>query len=133
MRMPSQFPAIALLSILSMGGLRAESAWAGHAWYEGGTLHTETALAWQQATAANKLATSADFVTKAYAQKMLKPEIQASFRTIDDFRPYAKELMLYLDAATKPDPDAAKNRKIFGKQRISELAVVGMLQLGWIR
>ena len=34
------------------------------AWYSGGTLHSATMAKWRTATYANRLATSADFVTK---------------------------------------------------------------------
>lgn len=33
-------------------------------WYRNGTLHQETGRAWKQATAENRLATSADFVSR---------------------------------------------------------------------
>jgi hypothetical protein len=44
-------------------------------WYEGGTLHKLSALDWQKATYANKLATCADFVAHAWVNKKLKNSI----------------------------------------------------------
>ena len=128
-----RIPAVLVLSFLALVGLASETTASKQKWYEGGTLHSATALNWQKAANANKLATCADFVAMAWQKKMLKPKIQASFGTIDDFRPYAKELMAYLNAATKPDPDPGKNKRLFAKLDVAELAAVGMLHMGWTK
>lgn len=45
------------LSVVASMGIQAE-------WYQGGTLHREVGRQWKSATAQNRLATSADFVSK---------------------------------------------------------------------
>ena len=102
-------------------------------WYEGGTLHKLTALDWQKATYANKLATCADFVAHAWVNKMLKNNVAGKLQTVDDLRPYAVDLVAFLDAATKPEKNARKNQRLVAKQEVSELAAQGMLLMEWLK
>lgn len=102
-------------------------------WYEGGTLHNKSALEWQNAARANKLATCADFVTTIWQNGNLKPSIANNISTVDDVRPYARELVNFLDAAFKPNPNPEQNRKLFTNQTVSGAAAIGMVTIGWTK
>lgn len=82
-------------------------------WYEGGTLSNAGILEWQQATAENRLASSADMVALLYQKKLLTPAISSKIRSMDDLRPHALELVTCLNESAKPQPDPKENRKIF--------------------
>ena len=102
-------------------------------WYEGGTLHSKSALDWQTASREDKLATCADFVTKMWQDGNLKPAIANNLSTVDDVRPHAQELVDFLDAAFKLDPDPEQNRKLFTNQTVSGTAAIGMVTMGWTK
>jgi hypothetical protein len=100
-------------------------------WYEGGTLHKKSALEWQTASKADKLATCGDFVTGMWKNGDLKPAIANRLSTVDDVRPYAQELVDFLDTALKIDPDPEQNRMMFTNQTVSSTAAIGMVMMGW--
>jgi hypothetical protein len=102
-------------------------------WYVGGTLHKKSALEWQTASGADKLATCADVVTFMWQEGKLKPAIANRLSTVDDVRPYAQELVDGLDAAFKPDPDPEQNRKMFTNQTVSSTAALLMVTMGWTK
>jgi len=102
-------------------------------WYEGGTLHDKSALEWQTASSADKLATCADFVTTMWQNGDLKRSIANRLSTVDDVRPYAQELVVFLDTAFKPDPDIQQNRKLFANQAVSSTSAMGMILMGWTK
>ena len=88
---------------------------------------------WQTASPQDKLATCADFVTTMWQNGDLKPSIANSLSTVDDVRPYAQELVDFLDAAFKPDPDPQQNKKVFANQTVSSFAAMGMVTMGWTK
>lgn len=102
-------------------------------WYEGGTLHSATALEWQQASEANKLATAADLAATVYKNKLFKPEIQNAVTGVDSFLPLANGLVKGLDAAFEPDPDPETNRTMFASQKVNETSVMLMMTMGWLK
>jgi hypothetical protein len=102
-------------------------------WYEGGTLHNKSALEWQTASRDDKLATCGDFVTKMWQGGNLKPSIADKLSTVDDVRPYAQELVDFLDAAFKPEPDSEQNRMLFTNQTVSGTAAIGMVTMDWTK
>lgn len=102
-------------------------------WYEGGTLHKKSGLEWQTASSKDKLATCADFVTAMWQNGNLKSSVANRLSTVEDVRPYAQELVDFLDAAFKPDPDSEQNRKLFTNQRVASTAVIGMVMMGWTK
>ena len=102
-------------------------------WYSGGTLHNKSALEWQTASPQDKLATCADLVTTMWQNGDLKPSIANNLSTVDDVRPYAQELVDFLDTAFKPDPDLEQNRKMFTNQTVSYFAATGMVTMGWTK
>lgn len=102
-------------------------------WYQGGTLHNKSALEWQAASRDDKLATCGDFVTKMWQDGNLKPSIADKLSTVDDVRPYAQELVDFLDAAFKPESASAQNRMLFTNQTVSGTAAIGMVTMGWTK
>jgi len=112
---------------------RSSSSIPTRKWYEGGTLHNASALEWQTASSADKLATCGDFVTQMWQNGDLKPSIANNISTVDDVRPYAPELVDFLDAAFKRDPDPEQNRKLYANQSVSSTAAIGMVTMGWTK
>ena len=102
-------------------------------WYEGGTLHKKSGLEWQSASRENKLATCADFVVAMWQKGNLKPSVANRISTVDDARPYASELVAFLDAAFKADPDPVQNRKLYTNQTVGSFAAIGMVTLRWTK
>jgi tetratricopeptide (TPR) repeat protein len=102
-------------------------------WYEGGTLHKKSGLEWQTASRENKLATCADFVATMWQKGNLKPSVANRISTVDDVRPYALELIDFLDAAFKSDPDPEQNRKLFTNQTVGSFAAIGMVTMRWAK
>lgn len=101
-------------------------------WYEGGTLHQASALDWQQATYANKLATAGDLVAGTYKSKKFIPEIQNAITSMAGMKKVSEELVSQLDDAFAPDPDPATNRKIYSNQKVSSSAAMVMMLSGWL-
>ncbi len=102
-------------------------------WYEGGTLHKKSALDWQGSNQPDKLATCSDFVAGMWQNEKFVPRIQNSIDTVDDMKPYAQELVEYIDVATRRDPDPEQNRRLFTNQTVSAMAVFGMIEMGWLK
>lgn len=125
------------LGILSVGSIDTDTTTIGTSnspkWYEGGTLHKKSAIEWQTAPSRDKLATCADFVTTMWQNGDLKSSITNKLSTVDDVRPYAQELVDFLDAAFKADPNPEQNRKLFANQTVSSTAVIGMVTMGWTK
>lgn len=122
------------MSTLAPGYLAVTSAAHAAEWHEGGTLHQATALEWQQASHANKLATAADIITDASAKELLRPELQKAVTAgSDSYFPLAHGLVKGLDAAFFPDPDPAANRAMFVDQRVNETMAQLMEAMGWLK
>ncbi len=101
-------------------------------WYEGGTLHKARIRDWMRADYRNKLATCADFVAAQWQSENLKPSLQAKIKTVDDIRPYAEELVIYIDVATAPEPGTNYEYAI-ANWTVAEMATMGMMMMGWMR
>ncbi|WP_204150425.1 hypothetical protein [Leptolyngbya sp. CCY15150] len=102
-------------------------------WYEGGTLHNAGALEWQQASYENKLATCADFVSSMWEEKSLKPSIQNQIKSMDDIRTLAQELVTQMDAAMEEKSNPEENEQIYANQKVSDIAVILMLSMNWLK
>ena len=113
--------------------LKAGSGLKNVKWYQGGTLHNKTALEWQVATAADKLATCSDFFANMWDNENLKSSISKELLSVEDVRPYAQELVEFLDAAFKPDPNPDQNRKLFTNQSVAGTTAIGMVTMGWAK
>lgn len=83
-------------------------------WYSGGTLHGATGRQWKAALAQNRLATSADFVTK-----VVKPS------SMDDLREKAQELQLCISEAVA---DSSGD-----EQEVSGIAAACIILMGYVR
>lgn len=96
-----------LLAVIASAAVQAE-------WYQGGTLHRGVGGQWKSATAQNRLATSADFVSK-----VAKPE------SMEELREKATELSLCIsEAVAEPSGDA---------QEVSAVAAACVILLGYAR
>jgi uncharacterized protein YgiM (DUF1202 family) len=104
----------------------------GAPWYRGGTLHKANALEWHGASHANKLATCADFITRKWKGKELLPQMTWEIRSVDDIRPFAEELVTFIDDAVAPANGAPADRKLMADTKVADLASSGMFLLGWI-
>jgi len=93
-------------------------------WYEGGTLHDKMALDWQKATSRNKLATCSDFVAAV-------PQIANNISHIDDIKPFAINLVKFIDEAFAKDVDPELNRRMFANQKITTASAVAFISWGW--
>lgn len=102
-------------------------------WYEGGTLHNAGAFEWQQASYENKLATCANFVSSMWEKKLLKPSIQNQIKSMDDIRVIAQELSTQMDAAMEERANPEENRQIYTNQKVSDIAALLMMSMGWIK
>lgn len=101
-------------------------------WYEGGTLQEAGALDWQSATYENKLATSADFIAKLYNAGKLSPKASNYMKNINDFKVISDELTKQINDALEPMQDKKQNEKTFKNQKVSEIAVMLMITMGWV-
>jgi hypothetical protein len=101
-------------------------------WYEGGTLHNASALEWQEANYDDKLATCADFISGLWQNKKLKPALQSQIQSMEDIRTLAQKLVKEMDAAMKKDENSEENRKMYTNQKVSEMAALLMLSMGWL-
>ena len=101
-------------------------------WYEGGTLHSKSALEWQVASYENKLATCSDFVSTTWQNKSFKPEIQSKITSMDVVKVLSKELVKALDTALAKDPDPKKNEMMYANQTVSSSVAMLMVMMGWV-
>lgn len=102
-------------------------------WYVGGNLHQSNAIKWQNADYHNKLATSADIIAALWKDKKLIEKIQSRIFLPDDIKPFAKELVVFMDKATEKNPDPELNKKMFTNQKVNEMAVMGVIMMGWTK
>ncbi len=100
-------------------------------WYAGGTLSSAGILEWQQATAENKLASSADMVALLYQEKLLKPVVASKIQSMDDLKPLARDLVNCLNESTKPAAEPAENQRLFLNQSVGGFAAVCISLMGW--
>ncbi|MDI3200632.1 hypothetical protein QK324_21695 [Serratia ureilytica] len=103
-----------------------------NSWYQGGTLHEANALMWQKASQQNKIATCADFIAGLYSKNLLSDDISRKIKSVDDFKPYAAELVKQLDSAFKPEPKKSENEKMFANQTVKSTAMMLMIMMKWV-
>lgn len=102
-------------------------------WYQGGTLHRASLVDWQKASHSNKLATCADFVASMHQDGNLKSSIANSIEYPEGIRPYAKELVDFIDAAAKRDENPTMSDVLYANQTVSGFAAIGMVVMGWTK
>ena len=91
---------VVLIMLLAACGSSKPSTEQNQKWYQGGTLHQETAEEWVEASYRNRLATSADFATAMLKSSIVWDDIDG----IEDIRPYAVELKTCIDESYGPAP-----------------------------
>ena len=89
-----------LILLLAACGSSESSTAQNQEWYEGGTLHRETAEEWVGASYRDRLSTSADFATAMLKSSIVWDDIDR----VEDIRPYAVELKTCIDEAYGPVP-----------------------------
>jgi hypothetical protein len=105
----------------------------GKRWNVGGTLHNKTLLDWQDATAADKLATCGDLVASAWSNKQFRPDMQRGIEGVEDMKPYAEILARELDTVSEKLPDPDKNQKMFANQTVAEHSAAIMILRKWYK
>ena len=100
-------------------------------WYEGGTLHDKSALDWQIATDENKMATCSDFVSTLWMSDDIESNMQSSITSIESMKPYVRELVICLDAATEIHPDSLLNHRMYTNQKVTSMATLCMALMEW--
>lgn len=91
-------------------------------WFEGGTLHQATIKQWRKATPENKLATCADYL----AYYWVRGQLRFSIADIDGLKPYAQELVDFIDTGTA-DVQDIEHRKV------NEAATLGFYMMKWLK
>lgn len=102
-------------------------------WYEGGTLTDKGALNWQNASFANKIASSSDLVAAMYQKHLLNASITSTIKDVNDLAPYAIQLAVCVDGATKKEADPKENKKIYTNQTVSGMAAICVMMMGWAK
>lgn len=102
-------------------------------WYEGGTLHQATALQWQKASDADKLATCGDIVSIMYKNKSFNPDLQKSIKTMDDLKLLASQLRDGLNQAFKPFDSPNKNQEKYKNQSVADASAMLAIVAGWTK
>ena len=104
-------------------------------WEVEGTLHNASALDWQNASYANKLATCGNLMCTMYENGLLSQRISGDFdnRNMDDVRFWADSLVIVLDIAMERFPDAAENERVYANQTVSEVAAITLMMSNWLK
>lgn len=108
------------------------AATSGDAWYQGGTLHQASALEWQVASEADKLATAGGLIAIVLESGRLVPMLSERISGLDDVKVLSEKLVEQLNEAFEPDPDPAQNQRMFANQKVASTAVMLMTIMGWI-
>ncbi|XPF94271.1 hypothetical protein ACM9HF_20020 [Colwellia sp. RE-S-Sl-9] len=103
-----------------------------HKWYEGGNLHTESALIWQAASSKNKLSTCADLIYAMKESGALNEDMINKLKTPNDYKPYAVTLKRELDLAFRKDIDPELNKTLFSNQEVHTTAHSIAALLNWL-
>ncbi len=102
-------------------------------WYDGGTLTDKGALIWQEASLANKIASSSDLVAAMYQKHLLNASITSDIKDVNDLAPYAIQLAVCVDGATKKEANPKDNRKMYTNQTVSGMAAICVMMMGWAK
>lgn len=108
------------------------AATTGDAWYQGGTLHQASALEWQVASDADKLATAGGLIAIVLESGRLVPMLSERISGLDDVKVLSEKLVVQLNEAFEPDPDPAQNQRMFANQKVASTAVMLMTIMGWV-
>ncbi len=98
-------------------------------WYNGGNLHSATAIEWSKAEYTNKLATAGDFISKMWLDKNFSDKVK--IKNMDDAKVYADGLVKCVDTTI-----TGKNGKLEATTKntsITEISVMCMVLAGWLK
>lgn len=91
-------------------------------------------LDWQVATYSDKLATCGTIMLMTWQENYLIPRISQNISNYNDLRPYAEELLIYLDITFQDDlDDPETNRIVFSNLTIIDTATLSMAVKGWLQ
>ena len=68
-----------------------------------------------------------------WQQKELKEPIQSQIRSMDDMKVLSQELMRGIDIAMEENTDPVANRQIYANQKVSDIAALLMISMGWLK
>jgi uncharacterized protein YgiM (DUF1202 family) len=74
---------------------------------------------------------SADFIAKKWKDKELLPQMTWEIRSMDDIKPFAEELVSFIDDAIAP-ANGTPDPNVLAERNVAKLASAGMLLMGWI-
>ncbi|QJR81328.1 hypothetical protein CA267_011350 [Alteromonas pelagimontana] len=101
-------------------------------WFAHGSLHSETALAWQKASYQSKRATCADYLQAMIQKNMLKAQPFNTLQSIDELKPYAETLVQVLDKQLAVNGDLQQNEEKFSDVKIATQIEEAARKLGWL-
>ena len=104
-------------------------------WEVTGTLHNASALEWQDASYANKLATCGDLMVIYWENGVLSERISRDFesRNMDRVRFWADSLVIVLDIVMERFPEEEENERMFANQSVPEMAALILMTSNWIK
>jgi hypothetical protein len=102
-------------------------------WWQGGTLHSATALEWQNATYRNKLATCGDFMCMMWQEGNLSSRLSNNIDGMSDLRFWADSLVICLDISMERLPDEEQNRILYANQTVSEMTSMILIMSNWLK
>ena len=94
-------------------------------------LLNRSAIEWQSASYEDKVATCDLALFALWNEKALRPHIQQRITSVDDLKPYVRELVICMDAATRPDPNPYTNQRIFGDVKVHQILSASVITMGW--
>jgi hypothetical protein len=101
-------------------------------WYKGGTLHDATLKEWRQATYENQLATCADFISRMWIKKLLRPDIQRNVKSVDNIKVLAEKLVDEMNIASDGLSNYDKP-EIFDNQKVDQMITFIIVDLEWMK
>ena len=104
-------------------------------WEVDGTLRNASALEWQNASYANKLATCGDLMVISWENGVLCERISRDFesRNMDRVRFWADSLVIVLDIAMERFPDPDENERVYANQTVAEIAAFVFMMSDWMK
>jgi hypothetical protein len=68
-----------------------------------------------------------------WADKSFKPTIQNRISSVDDYKPWAEQLVIFIDNATRAHEDPVRNHQMFVNQKVAEIATMGFIMMEWTK
>ena len=107
---------VSLGVLLTLGvGLLVACGSESREWYEGGSLHDNTAREWADANHENRLATAADFAAAIWEDRL---------ESFSELRPLANDMKICIDETVLPTPQVPS-------MKVTEIAAICASLMGW--